>query len=911
MNPVLIVIASLAYLVVLFFIAYWTDKQAAKGRSVVNNPYVYSLSLAVYCTAWTFFGSVGKAAQSGIDFLPIYLGPTIAATLWWLVLRKMVVISKLQRITSIADFVSSRYGKSTFLGAFVTIIATICTIPYISIQLKAIALSYDLLTYDGASQWSAKGVDIPFYQDTAWYVTIVLAVFSIFFGTRKLDPNERHEGLVAAVAFESIFKLLSFLVVGIFVTFGTFNGFGDIFGQAAQIADIKHLLFLEEEPIDGWYWFWLILISTFAILFLPRQFHIGVVENTNPNFINQAAWIFPLYLLLINIFVLPIAIGGTIKLGIASNPDMFVLSLPILEGNRNLALFVALGGFSASTSMVIVAITALALMLTNNVVLPLILNASKIHESYLSNIPRRFIGIRRVCVVVVLILAYGYFKFVSAKYALASIGLISFAGVAQFAPAILGGIYWKRATKQGAIAGLLFGFVIWAFCLPMPTLSETSLIPESILTEGLWGIAWLNPYQLFGLRNIDPISNGVFWSLLFNTAAYVIVSLNTKPSPLEVSQADLFVNIYNYQESEKEYGVIRREADVKDVKQLLHRFLGHQRAKVILSQYEKQKNISLEQEKNADEDLIRLAETHLSGSIGAASAKVILNSIVKSDPISLDEMFQILDQTREILKYSKELELKSKALEATTKELQKANQQLKKLDALKADFITTVTHELRTPITSIKALAKILQDNRDLPIDQQAQYLEIVVNESERLARLVNQVLDLEKIQDQDVETKKEWVNLSTITRKAYLSLEQLMINKKIAHHAKIEPDLMVLAEADKLTQAIVNLLSNAIKFCDQIQGKVELTLEAQNQLAILKVRDNGVGISPSHQAFIFEKFAQITNHQLGKPKGTGLGLAITKQIVELHDGTIEVESREGQGATFVITLPLKVYDMG
>ncbi|MEM8526524.1 MAG: histidine kinase dimerization/phospho-acceptor domain-containing protein [Bacteroidota bacterium] len=828
MSEASIIFISIGYLCLLFAIAYWMDRRSRKGKSITNNPYIYGLSLAIYCTAWTFYGSVGKAASSGLDFLPIYLGPTIMACLWWFVLRKMIYISKSQRIASIADFISARYGKSTFLGILVTIIAATCIIPYISIQLKAVAVSYDLLKHSGNIAWSADdALLVPFYQDTAWYITIILAVFTILFGTRKLDPNERHDGLVAAVVFESIFKLVAFLAIGIFVTFGVFDGFGDIFRQAAEKAAIAETIFIDQTDMDGWNWFWLILISMLASLLLPRQFHIAVVENYKVDHIKQASWIFPLYLLIINIFVLPIAIGGMLKFGDSTNADMFVLSLPLLENKEVLALFVAIGGFSASTSMVIVAITALGIMISNNFVLPFLLNSSTIKGSAEIDISGRLLGIRRLSVVVVLVIAYGYFRFVSAKYSLVSIGLISFAGVAQFAPVLIGGMYWKRATKNGAIAALIVGFLVWAFCLPLPTLAEVGLLPQRFVEEGLFGISWLNSYHLFGTNNMSSVAHGVFWSLLFNSITYVVVSLYTSSNPLEITQADLFVDIYKYKEGSSDYEVIRRKANVNEIRSLLNRILGVKRTTNLLNQYAKQHQIDWNKVEVANEDLIRFAETNLAGAIGSASAKTILNSVVKVDPISLEEMFKILEQTQEIIQYNKQLEEKSTELQATTQQLQQANEQLKALDELKADFISTITHELRTPITSIKSLANILQDNPELENQQQYSYLGIIVNESERIARLVNQVLDLERMRRIDWQQEMQEVDLSELVQNTYLSLSTLMDNKQIKHSCLLAShSIKVLGVEDKLKQALVNLISNAIKFCDPEQGIIKIELQ-------------------------------------------------------------------------------------
>ncbi|MCB0620076.1 MAG: hypothetical protein KDC32_05875 [Saprospiraceae bacterium] len=904
MSGAIIIGCSVAYVGLLFVIAFWAERRAKAGRSLVNNPYIYALSLAVYCTAWTYYGSVGRAATSGVGFLPIYLGPTILAPLWLLFLRKLILISKSQRITSVADLISSRYGKSTWLGLLGTVIAVFGIIPYISIQLKAIAISFDILTLGGQP---GDHLQVPFYADTALYIAIALAIFTILFGTRHLDPNERHEGLVAAIAFESLLKLAAFLAVGIFVVFGLYQGLPDLFTQALQEERIQRLLDLRAAPIDGWSWFWLNLLSMSAVLFLPRQFHVAVVENTSADHVGKASWLFPLYLLLINLFVLPIAFAGLLQFpGASVDPDTFVLALPLHSGQELLALLAALGGFSAATSMVIVAVIALSIMLSNNLVLPLLVKSQTIQERYVLDLPQRLLGIRRISIVVVLLVSYAYFKSVGQAYTLVSIGLISFTAVAQFAPAIVGGVYWKRGTKIGALAGLLVGFVIWAFTLPLPTLCETGILDQSLIEQGLWGLPWLKPYSLFGLEGVDHVSHSAFWSLLFNVAAYVGVSLYTRPNALEITQADLFVDIYKYREGGTDYDVMRRQAKVADVTLLLNRFLGPVRARQVLQTYSKQTGKELERLPVADAELVNFAETHLSGAIGAASAKIIMASVAKDDPIGLEEMFDILEQTREIMQYSKALELKSEELQATTRQLQTANEQLKALDRLKADFITTVTHELRTPITSIKALARILQDTADLPEEKRAEFLGIIVGESERIARLINQVLDLEKIRSADDGFRKEVILLQPLLRKAYAGMSQLMEEKQIRQSLELtSTPLSVKGDPDKLTQVVINLLSNAVKFSPPGDGLIALRLKKRGAEALIEVADNGIGIAAEDQELIFGQFTQLSDRERGKPTGSGLGLYISRQIVERHGGRLQVDSKPGEGAVFQLFLPL------
>ncbi|MEO0777916.1 MAG: sensor histidine kinase, partial [Bacteroidota bacterium] len=853
MNASLILLCALAYLVALFLIAYYGDRRATQGRSLINNPYTYSLSLAVYCTAWTFYGSVGRATETGLSFLTVYLGPTILAPLWVVVLRKMILITKAQRITSIADFISSRYGKSTTLGVIATTIAVLGVTPYISIQLKAIATSFDIMAPGLLPHQSEQA----FYLDSPLYVAIILGVFTILFGTRHLDPNRRHEGLVAAVAFESLVKLFAFLAVGIFVTFGMYQGLEDLFQQAMQREDVLRLFSLEESGFDGTSWGLSLLLSMLAIILLPRQFHLAVVENTNPDFVQKASWLLPLYLLLINIFVLPIALGGMLQFPLGEvESDMFVLHLPLLENKAVLALLVFIGGLSAATSMVIVAVIALSIMISNNLVLPLLLRATVINEQSVADLYPRLLGIRRVSIALVLLLAYAYFKSVGPEYSLVSIGLISFTAVAQFAPVIIGGIYWKRATRAGAISALLVGFVVWAFTLPLPTMAEAGSLSRDFIDRGFFQLAFLKPYALFGMEGMDRISHAAFWSLLLNTATYFTVSLYTEARPQEVTQAVLFVDVEKYQEGNRDLDMIKREAKVADIMVLLNRFLGEQRASELLRSFERQRGQLLAKSPRASDELIDYAEKHLAGAIGAASAKIIITSIAKESPISLGEIFNLLDQTQEIIQYSKALEKKSTELERTTRQLQTANAQLQELDRLKADFITTVTHELRTPITSIKALSRILLDNPDLPEDKQREFGRLIVNESERITRLINQVLDLKKLQAEEGRWAREPLDLGALVRQAFAGMEKLFEDHHIAATCRVTAELpLIVGDGDRLTQVVVNLLSNALKFCASPNGVVGVDLKRGDGGLWLEVSDNGRGIEARDQALIFERF--------------------------------------------------------
>ena len=901
MSPGIIIIASVLYLALLFLLAAYLESD--KGRKLVKNPYIYAFSLGVYCTAWTFYGSVGRAAEQGFSFLPIYLGPTLLAPLWMIVLRKIIYISQYQRITSIADFLSSRYGKSTSLGIIASLLSMFAIVPYISIQLKGIANSFYVLLAQ-ANPYRGEA-PLPFYLDSALYISIALAIFIILFGARKLDPNEKHEGLVGAIAAESLLKLIAFLAAGIFVTFVVFNGFGDLFRQGLSNEKIAELFVFNGSDIKGYQWFWLTLLSRFAILLLPRQFHIAVVENNSTEHIRKASWVFPLYLLLINVFVLPIAVGGLLLFREGGvSPDTFVLSIPLQTGRTYLALFIALGGFAAATSMVIVSVIALSIMLGNNLVLPILLNPKFFRQNTGGNLTGSLLGIRRVSILLILLLAYSYFRSISQTYSLVSIGLISFAGIAQFAPALIAGLYWKGGTKKGAIAGLLVGSLIWMFTLPVPSLLEASEEVSKVMRDGLFGWSFLRPYALFGMQESNHVVHAAFWSLGLNTLTFFVVSLYSRASALELSQADIFVDIYKYRNTQTQVNLRRRQASIQDIQLLLNRFLGESRRKEIFRFYERKKQVDLSQLKTGSTDFVNLAETHLAGSIGASSAKILIGAVSKEDPISLEEMFRVLENTQEIIQYSKALERKSEELQSTTKKLRKANEQLKELERLKADFITTVTHELRTPITSMKAIAKIMLDTPHIEQQQKSDFLNILVQESERISRLINQVLDLEKIAS-PTPLSAQPVDFKEVVQRSFDSLLTLAQEKGIYFQLKLKAaNSLVLGNQDRLQQIVINLLSNAIKFCDSQQGKVWILLTDDEHQVYLSVKDNGKGIPKDKQQFIFERFTQLTDQQEGKPTGSGLGLFITHTIVKNHQGDLKVFSQDGEGANFILSLP-------
>jgi len=941
----LVVAISACYLGVLFAIASWGDRRKDADRSVISSGVVYALSLAVYATSWTFYGSVGRASGTGPGFLPVYLGPTIMAAFWWWLLRAMIRTSKRHRITSLADLVAHRYGSSAVLGGLVTVIAVIGIVPYVALQLKAISDTFSLLNHGTPLPTAAETATAPVLQDTALYVALLLALFTILFGTRHIDASERHEGMVAAIAFESVVKLVAFLAGGIYVTFVLFGGIGDLVTRATTDPRASALFTLEPRSSYG-SWFWLTVLSMFAILFLPRQFQVAVVENVDERHLRTAVWLFPLYLLAINLFVLPIAIGGLLTFGeggqVTVNPDTFVLALPLSADAPLVAVTVFVGGLSAATGMVIVETIALSTMVSNSLVIPSLLwferrrspasdevvpDASSGARSgaragiqaglplasfgYSGDLGRLIVWIRRVTIFGLLLLGYAYFRLAGEGPALVAIGLVSFAAVAQFAPAIIGGMTWRGGTRDGALAGLVAGFALWVYTLLLPPFARSGWLPESLLTDGPWGIGLLRPGHLLGLDGLDEISHGMFWSMLLNTGCYVAVSMLGWGDRDPRQGATLRVGTDLTALDSEPAGLSR--VSVHELQVLLQRFLGSEAAKDVLADYLKARDnpsSPLATSRVADGELVRHVEILLSGAVGTTSARVMVASVVnENEPLWVDEVMDILDEASQVLAYSRELEAKSRELEQATAELREANERLQDLDRLKDEFVSSVSHELRTPLTSIRAFSEILLENLELPAEDREKYLRIVVEETERLTRLINQVLDMSKLASGTVQWNITDVDLAGVVTDSCLSVQQLFDKRRARLEVSVPPHVpSIQADRDRMMQVMLNLLSNAAKFCDPDDGRVTVRLSVIHDDLRVDVTDNGPGVAETEQEKIFERFQQGESTVAG---GTGLGLPISQEIVRHFGGRLWVQSTHRHGATFSFTVPMKPLQSG
>lgn len=893
MNSALLLLILLIYLGILFFIAHWAENK--ENSKWTNNSYIYSLSLAVYCTAWTYYGSIGVAANSGLNYLPIYIGPIIIIPAWIIILKKIIRISRVNKISSIADFISLRYGNSRFLGAIVTVVCMAGILPYIALQLKAISETFHIVTKTSSSSL--------IFNDTTTYVAIALALFASYYGTRYVDASEKRKGIVTAVAIESILKLVFFLIVGVYVTFFVFDGYDDIYDKASLLQNFK-----EKNTIggleQGLNWFFLIMVSLFAIFLLPRQFHTSVVENNRERHLKTAIWLFPLYLLLFNIFVYPIAWGGNVLFeGQNVNADTYSLLIPQYFNNTFLTILVFLGGFSAAISMIVVSSISLSTMLSNNLLIPYtFLGKLRSEEQVINN--KKIVNIRKFGIFLLIISAYFIYRFFALDYNLVSIGLISFVIIAQLAPSFFGAIFWRRGSRMGAIYSIIIGFSVCVYTLLIPYATGLTNSNSSFISEGLFQIELLKPFELFGLNYLQPVPHALFWSMLFNTLTYFAVSVSFKGNYRERNYAEMYVDIDKYSTNHENAFVWKGTAYTSDIEKVLIRFLGTERTKRALNIFNLKYNVDKNQEL-ADARLVKFAENLLTGHIGTASARILISSVVKEEKITLPEVLKILEESKENIITNKKLLETSNELKEITSQLQKANETLVRKDIQKDEFLDTVTHELRTPITAIRAASEILHDDDEIPEELRKQFLQNIISESDRLNRLIDKILDLEKFETGKQTIHPKQNNLIATIENSIEPLKQLIKNKNISIYIESKNKVLAYYDEDRIIQVITNLVSNAIKFCPDDEGLISIQVLIKDEFVITSVQDNGKGINPNDFDVIFDKFYQASNQNFKKPVGSGLGLAICKQIIEHHKGKIWAEPST-KGASISFTLPLK-----
>jgi Na+/proline symporter/signal transduction histidine kinase len=906
------------YMGCLFLIAIWVERRSGEGKPTVNNPYIYSLSLAVYCTGWTYYGSVGKAATSGFLFLPIYLGPTIAIVMWWTVLRKLIRIKTTHHITSIADFISARYNKSQTVAALATLIALVGTMPYIALQFKAIISTFAIITAgEDAPSWIALHVGP--------VVVGVMFVFTIILGIRRLDPTERHPGMVMAVSVECLVKLLAFLAAGIFVTYFMFDGIGDIFRKLSESRpDILTNLWKADQSY-AITWTTYLLLAMSAIMFLPRQFHISVVENYDEGHIRTAIWLFPLYMLLINIFVLPIAMAGLINGYSAREADTYVLALPLHEGHTWLSLLVFIGGASAATGMIMISSITVTTMITNHLLLPVM---GWFKE--LAFLRRHLLKCRWVAVAGVILIGYWFERQVGESYMLVNIGMVAFAAAFQFAPAILGGIFWRRGNEAGALLGLGAGFLVWFYTLLLPAFVRSGWISDTLVKTGPWGIGFLNPEQLFGVASLDSLTHSVFWSTFFNVGLYVLGSLYFKQTEEEQSLAEDFTGALvltpslgrsSHRESYIDLGTKR-----KAIEGLLGQYFTEHEAESVTDKCLQAVGIK---DKNRI-SIIELAELHnevekcLAGSIGTAAAHKALREgriftanearelsevyaeILASLNVTPEELERKIDyyQEREALLTQHAAELEEKVQERT-RDLETAQEELIKSEklAVLGQLTAIVSHELRNPLGVIRSSVYFLARKFTEPDEKTRKHLDRIEQQVGLCDSIIGELLEYTRGRRSEVVKGEINPWLDDV-------LDQFNTSNQFKLVRHLTDGLpVVYFDKEKMRRVVINLVENAVQAVTaRQQAAIEensfyepevtvYTLPSKKGLSI-EVKDNGLGMDFETARRAFEPLFTT------RARGTGLGLAIVKKIVEEHGGTVSLKTTRKHGTTVTVWLP-------
>ncbi|MCP5163108.1 MAG: sodium:proline symporter [Hahellaceae bacterium] len=944
-----VVTSMLLYMGLLFGIAQWGESRSPVARKVGRHPLTYSLSLAIYCSSWTFYGLVGMATQTGFLFLTSFIGPCLVMIFAWSVLRRLVLLKEHFRFASLADFLAARYNKSNTVGAMVSLFALLGSIPYMSIQLKAIIESFNLLLKDSPSSELERLLQHNFDL----LVVALMAFFAIVFGVRRQDPTLRHRGMVMALAAESIVKLIAFLCVGIFATWILNDGLFDLlnFAQMHQGEVPAFAAMTQQMPMELWIAFF--LLATINMLFLPRQFHIAIVENPDVNHLRTTQWVFPLYLFLLTLFVFPVGIAA-LKLELpTSMADYFLLLLPQAAHHPLLALLVFIGGFSAAMGMTMASTMTLSTMFSNNLLLPVL-------ERMQLNFPiqQHMLRIRWAAVLIILGASYWFYRAVGEFEMIAQIGILAFSATLQFAPAILGGLYWSKGNRFGAIAGISLGFLFWFFTLIIPALIKAHLLPLNLLHEGLFGWQALRPTGLFGTDGLHPVSHAVFWSLLFNCSAYVIGSLLLPASREEQVNAQRFTGVLEIDAPLllSEVKDIAANTKVTKLHKLFAHYFSRERAERKVSEVLKQCNIRQDDQISIQQlsQLLNATESALAGSIGIAAAHQAIkdSSILTEDEykalslsyadvlaklnISPKELKEKVDfyQAREALmkKSSDELqhqvEMRTTELKVTNdhllKTLSKLNDTQKHLvevDKMAAlgGLVAGVAHEINTPLgITITATSHLTDTTEQLKskfasgqltktdftrfFDGSEESLRILRNNTQRAAELIKSFKQVAV--DQSSEDRRRF-NLQEYLDEVLLSLRPKIKHTPYQFDIECASDIVLDSYPGALSQIITNLVMNSLMhgFEGRDHGHIYIKARSEEDHLLLTYEDDGKGMDEDALAHLFEPF-YTSKRGSG---GSGLGAHIVYNLVtQKLGGKIDKQSAPDKGLRYTMSIPLR-----
>ncbi|HPW89653.1 MAG TPA: ATP-binding protein, partial [Kaistella chaponensis] len=803
----------------------------------------------------------------------------------WIYLNsKIIRISRVNKISSIADFIGLRYGNSRSLSAIIALVCILAIIPYIALQIKSISETFHLITVTENST--------SILLDSSTYVVIIIALFSSYYGTKYVDASEKRLGIISAVTAESFFKLIFFVILGLFVVYGVFNGFEDIYRQSEKLPD-----FAAKNSFNGlegsFNWFLMLMLSMSAIFLLPRQFHTAIIENRKEKHIKTAIWLFPLYLLIFNFFVFPIAWGGKILFfGQDVNPELYSILIPQKFGNIFISTLVFFGGLSACISMIIISSISLSIMLSNNIIIPYGWLDKFKSENDTDN-TKSIVNIRKVSIFLLIISGFIFYKYLLLGKSLFSIGLVSFVLIAQLGPSFFGAIFWRRGTYAGSVSGIIVGVLLCFLGLILPSFSENFVQSEFYQSEF---------FSFFKIPYLSPITQIFFWSMLVNSALFILISANTVSNYRERNYAELYVDIDDYIQNHENAYIWKGTANVSDIQKILGRFLGQKKTEQALKIFNLKYNITDESD-TADSRFIKFSENLLSGRIGTASAKILIEGVTKEDKISLPEVLQILEESKENISINKQLSEQSSQLLKLSGDLQVANINLIEKDQQKDEFLDSVAHELRTPLTAIRATSEILLDDEDMPAELKKDFLENIISESDRLNEIINDILYLDKLETGTISLHISENNIIETFKKSLKPLLHLFDQRHL-HHSEVHllENEIYRFDEQRMIQVFQNILGNALKFTNE-QGMIQTKFQEKDDQLKISIFNTGKTIPEEDLEFIFDKFYQSKNQNLRKPIGSGLGLAICKKIMIAQNGNIEVKNKE-IGVSFEIYLP-------
>ena len=624
------------YGTLLFAIAWMAEKYGHKIQKDWWRPLIYTLSIGVYCSSWTFLGAVGQAVENGWHFLPIYLGPILLIVFGWGFIRRLLIVSSRNKITSIADFVGSRYGKHQPLAAIVTLVLVVGTLPYIALQLRAVGIAWSTVNWQSISDLSVD-------YGSSLVAAMVMGWFAIAFGTRIIDGPDRLRGMISAVALESVVKLVAFICVAMLAweiypitSFGTLTHSPNF-----QWSQIFSPLFLTE-----------MLLAATAIICLPRQFHVMVVEYQHKKDLRYTRWLLPLYLALFALLAIPLAqTGAELFTGLHIPPDSYVLTLPHFSGEEGVLAITFIGALSAAAGMVVVATIALSIMISNELIVPAWLRVNSRHHKKAQDLGNSLRFIRRFSIISILAMSWALERIMSQNEGLASLGLISFAACAQLLPAVLAALYWERAHAKGVMAGLLSGMCIWFYCLLLPIIVP----PENyFVTQGLFSIEWLKPHNFLFMGFLDPLSHGVFWSLCINVLVFVLVSKTSRFTSLDLRQAEAFTHIRGVN---RRYHLDREPSgiEIRQLQSLIEPLFGKERCESIWQEFEQLLGHRLLPHDQAPRFTVAAIESDMAAIIGAVSARKAMELLASQQPLLLQDFVSLVSGSSRQIQFSQTL----------------------------------------------------------------------------------------------------------------------------------------------------------------------------------------------------------------------------------------------------------------